>query len=215
MKNFIFPVLFIVFNCACNQHSAKNSPNSKGQKDSSKLAQNTAVKKTFQIDTLNTSMARYIAGMKSNENKKFAELEEQPEWKQYAKTFDSSWTAVQKKRINPIKEWANTELTAANATSQDIFYPFSGPDFLNVFTLFPNGKNYIFIGLEPVGSTEDLTSLSGEKLNNYLGSVYNSLDDLFNRSYFITKKWLKICTAMKLVEHCQFFMCFLREQIIK
>lgn len=190
MRNLIFPVLFIVFNCACNQHSAKNSDKAEVKTDSLKSTP-TAVKKTFQIDTLNTSMARYIAGLKSEGSKKFMELEEQTEWKQYSKTFDSSWTALQKKRITPIKEWANTELTTINATSQDIFYPFSGPDFLNVFTLFPNGKNYIFMGLEPVGSMEDVTLLSGKKLNNYLASVYNSLDDLFSRSYFITGKMVK------------------------
>ena len=61
-------------------------------------------------------------------------------------------------------KWAATELDSAQRSSPTIFYPFSGPDFLNVVTMFPTSSTYVLIGLEPVGSVPARTSLQNPRL---------------------------------------------------
>jgi hypothetical protein len=66
-----------------------------------------------------------------------------------------------------------------------VFYPFSGPDFVNVFTLFPHAKTYLLIALEPVGQMPDFTA--GNE-GNFFPSLQRSLYDLLQLDFFITNK---------------------------
>ncbi len=59
-------------------------------------------------------------------------------------------------RLAPMREWASKEL--GSATAATVFYPFSGPDFVNVFALFPHAKTYLLIALEPVGEMPDFSA---------------------------------------------------------
>ncbi len=146
----------------------------------------TKVKKI--VDRKYNDVARFISGMSLDSGaNEYTELESKLEWMNYKKSFDSSWNVLENKRLILMRKWATTELSEPNKTSQTIFYPFSGPDFLNVTTLFPNGKQYILLGLEPVGTIADLKSFKDNELKNYLESISNSLGDIFKKSYFITK----------------------------
>ena len=184
MKNAILIFSLTVFIYSCTGQN-NNTDHVTIKQDS------VATKKAIAIDTVNNNLARFIAGLKNESGNNFTELEKKSEWVNYKNLFDSSWTALENKRLNLMKQWAGTELASANKSSQNVFYPFSGPDFLNIYNFFPNGKTYTFIGLEPVGDVADMKSLSDKNLNSYLASIYNSLNDLFKRSYFITKTMVK------------------------
>jgi len=154
------------------------------KKDSAKV-----VEKKNIYDRKFNDLAHFIAGMSSDTGgKEYADLEKKSAWINYKRVFDSSWNVLETKRLMQMRQWAATDLADANKTSQNIFYPFSGPDFLNVITLFPKGKEYIMMGLEPVGDIADIKSLKENDLKDYLFSIYNSLSDIFKKSYFITRK---------------------------
>lgn len=137
------------------------------------------------------NMALFMAGLPQKEEGALKELEKKEGWKNYKSSFDSSWRIIEKARLIPMKEWAKEELGEVNKNGKDLFYPFGGPDFLNAFTLFPNAKNYTLIGLEPVGGVPDLTLLKEKAQNDYLFSIHNALGDIFQRSYFITRKMVR------------------------
>jgi hypothetical protein len=69
-----------------------------------------------------------------------------------------------------------------------VFYPFSGPDFLNADIFYPNADQYIMIAMEPIGSLPDFCTMPADSVKSYLNSVNNALKDIFKRSYFITLK---------------------------
>ena len=81
--------------------------------------------------------ALFIAGL-SNPEGALAAYEDQPGWVRHAKFSDQNWERFTRGRLAPMREWAVTEL--GSATAATVFYPFSGPDFVNVFTLFPRAK---------------------------------------------------------------------------
>ncbi len=125
--------------------------------------------------------ARYIAGLSNPEGSLAAE-EGKPAWVNYAKAIQRSWQSFDK-RLARMREWRSRELNgAAQAT---IFYPFSGPDFINISTLFPQAKTYLMIALEPVGELPDFSAQNGM---NFFGRLQCSLYELLNLDFFITKK---------------------------
>jgi len=109
-------------------------------------------------------------------------------WKAYATRMDSTWKVVSEKRLNLMRDWAKGEYDAVAQKSDTLFYPFSGPDFLNAYTLFPNTKTYFLIALEPIGMLPDFKTTDNKKWKSYFKNMQVSLSDIYKKSYFITKR---------------------------
>ncbi|MBU4233431.1 MAG: hypothetical protein KJ822_13405 [Proteobacteria bacterium] len=126
--------------------------------------------------------ALFIAGL-SNPEGALAAYEGKPAWVRHAKFFDQNWERFTRGRLAPMREWAAKEV--GSATTATVFYPFSGPDFVNVFTLFPHAKTYLLIALEPVGEMPDFAAGNEQ---NFFPSLQRSLYDLLHLDFFITNK---------------------------
>jgi hypothetical protein len=127
-------------------------------------------------------VALFIAGI-SNPAGTLASCEGRPAWARHAKFFDQNWERFSRGRLAPMREWAARELAAAQTAT--VFYPFSGPDFINVLALYPCAKTYLLIALEPVGKMPDFSSRNDQ---NFFASLQRSLYDLLHLDFFITNK---------------------------
>ncbi|GIV27440.1 MAG: hypothetical protein KatS3mg027_1254 [Bacteroidia bacterium] len=111
-------------------------------------------------------------------------------WEMYHEFIDISWGKLERQRLSKIKKWREQELAFADTLTHTIFYPFSGPDFLTVSVLFPKADTFIMLGLEPVGALPDFSRMTAEQQQSYLSNFSNALGDIFDKSYFITRKML-------------------------
>jgi len=127
-------------------------------------------------------LALFIGGI-SNPGGSLAACEGRPGWVRHARFFDRHWEKFNQRRLAPMREWAAKEL--ASSQTATVFYPFSGPDFINAFTLFPRAKTYLLIALEPVG---ELPDFSNRNEQNFFASLQHSLNDVLLLDFFITKK---------------------------
>ena len=127
-------------------------------------------------------VALFIAGL-SDPKSTLAAGENQPAWVRHARFFDQNWERFTRGRLAPMRAWAAQELGSASAAT--VFYPFSGPDFVNVFTLFPRAKTYLLIALEPVGELPDFSAGQGQ---NFFASLQRSLYDLLQLDFFKTNQ---------------------------
>jgi hypothetical protein len=89
-----------------------------------------------------------------------------------------------------MRTWASSELTA-EGSSDVVFYPFSGPDALNVLALYPNAKHYVMIAAEPAGSIPKLRALHHDSITTYLQSVVKATRLVYGVGYFITDSMRK------------------------
>lgn len=126
--------------------------------------------------------ARFIAGLRNRQGTLTA-YEDKPTWLKYARFISHSWERFDQKHLAPMREWASQELSTANTAT--VFYPFSGPDFVNMYTLFPHAKTYLMIALEPVGEMPDLAAAEE---NYFFTDLASSLYDLLQLNFFITDK---------------------------
>ena len=124
-----------------------------------------------------------LIGGLSNPGGALAACEGRPGWVRHARFFDQNWEKFTRGRLAPMREWAAKELDASQTAT--VFYPFSGPDFINAFTLFPRAKTYLLVALEPVG---ELPDFSKRNEPNFFASLQRSLYDLLYLDFFLTNK---------------------------
>ena len=97
----------------------------------------------------------------------------------------AQWNQV-RNRTAAMENWRNQEIKMPGASKRTMIYPFSGPDFLNAYTLFPDYSQYIFFSLERPGAMPDLESVTPTQFGKLLQDVRGAFRDIFERNYFIT-----------------------------
>jgi hypothetical protein len=150
------------------------------------------VRTAIQIkDAKYNDFARLVAGLPLEANSPFKKYIETENYKTFASDLDKSWAKIEQSRFSKMREWAKTELAMANNDHTDLFYPFSGPDFVNAYQLFPKADNYTLIGLETIIPFPDLATYNAKMVDNYFFSVAESIEDLLEKSYFLTRRMAK------------------------
>ena len=185
-----FGCLFILSNTSCGHGNEKQTDASTVKNDTIKKEVKDSVpavaKNTLPVHQVYNDLAKYIAGMKITNSKAIdSSLTNNSSWKEYAANFDKTWLKIDSSKIQKMKEWRATELKDAN--TKTVFYPFSGADFFNAFTLFPKAENFIMVGLEPVGTLPGFhKGMSKDSISSYFHKVNTSLYAILNFSFFKT-----------------------------
>ena len=158
------------------------------QKDNKDTTRKTAeVEKTIQIDKMATNRAKILAAIVPADTSEYGRIINSEAFKTHQKAFNEGWENLESKYLSKLRPWRDKELADMNKEGNTIFYPFSGPDILNAYTLFPNADNYIMFGLELPGTMEKDFHKKDEKyINAYFSDVRVGLKDIFARNYFIT-----------------------------
>ncbi len=125
--------------------------------------------------------ALLIAGLRCSQSPLSAEAAK-PAWLNHARMMNQTWANFERRQLTAMRQWASQEL--AQTESPTIFYPFSGPDFVNMHTLFPQAHTYLMVSLEPVGELPDFPAVNG----SFYPGLQRSLYDLLQMSFFITPK---------------------------
>jgi hypothetical protein len=202
-KLFLSAILFsaILFSCNEKKSSEKNQTNSDSSvvttdnaTSSSNSGDTTGVKETKEVFSSDDSFdqtARALSGIAQKQGSPLYFLDTTKSWKSFSTSFDSSWALIEEKRFNKMREWRTAELADINTSATNVFYPFSGPDILNAFILFPKAKTYTLLALEPIGELPDFTKMTEKQKQQYYFSIKLSLNDLLKKSYFITRNMLR------------------------
>jgi hypothetical protein len=130
--------------------------------------------------------AKFLAGLPVK-GTPLAKQAANPDWTAYAADFDRDWKRFDEEQLTKIRAWAAESLGPAFKDRGPLYYMFSGPDFLYAHAFFPNAGTYILSGIEPVGSTPDISRIPRDALPSSLVNLRKSLDSVFGRGYFITK----------------------------
>lgn len=129
--------------------------------------------------------AALIAGIRTPQSIP-APLESRPVWTEFARSFDHNWEKYDRMQLAPMREWAASELAKPMSSGFTVFYPFSGPDFISPYTLFPGAGTYILVALEPIGKIPDFQAMSQKDFDSFFADIRKSLHDLLNIDYFIS-----------------------------
>jgi hypothetical protein len=106
-------------------------------------------------------------------------------WLQNAEDMDQTWNRFEQKSLKPMRAWATQELAPAQTVEGTVFYPFSGPDVVNMLAFFPQAKTYLMIALEPVGTLPVFRPGANEP---FYSGLEQSLSELLYYNFFFTKR---------------------------
>ena len=115
-------------------------------------------------------------------------------WDEHRRWMADQWSQA-RLRLFAMAKWRARELHLSSPERRTLLYPFSGPDFLNAYVLFPNHQKYVFFSLERPGVLPDLESVTPHQFVKLLQDVRNAFHDIFQRNYFITDYMTKQLTT--------------------
>lgn len=132
-----------------------------------------------------------ILGGINAQGNSLAHLYDSSAWKENRDFMSSSWKKLETSRLTKLDSWSQKELTGPNKNCKTVFYPFSGPDFLTANAFFPKAQKIVMLGLEPIGSLPEIGKFNNTEAKDYSEDFKHSLNDIFQRSYFITQYMLR------------------------
>ena len=133
-----------------------------------------------------TSAARLLAGVGSA-YEPHAHVASLDAWAKHRETLAPQWDRLRRERLSVIEDWRDDVLGAGLDRCRTLLYPFSGPDFLNAYLLFPRCDTYVFFGLERPGEVPPLETMTRDDAAALLKDVRVALGDILVRNYFITQ----------------------------
>ncbi|MDR2735037.1 MAG: hypothetical protein LBC99_10470 [Spirochaetota bacterium] len=87
----------------------------------------------------------------------------------YRENMEKYWRSFRVSTFDKIRAWQGREI--ADLDRATILYPFSGPDFLNVYAVYPDADTYIMIGLEMGGLVPRLEEMPEPELRKGLAMM--------------------------------------------
>jgi len=132
-----------------------------------------------------TATARVLAGLEPEvADDRFQRLTEQKAWRDQI-SASRAGANILRQRLATIDTWRRENL-ADNNGGGTLVYPFSGPDFVNAYAMFPDCDNYVFFSLEEPGAPPALEQMEPAQLSRTLSDLRVALNDLVNLNFFIT-----------------------------
>ena len=129
--------------------------------------------------------ARLLAGLEPLPGSVLDSLEKLPETQRHRNVLQAEWS-VKKQHLAKLEAFAEREFGDVRRLDRTVFYPFSGPDFITINTLFPNANKYVMFGLEQEGTPPDVFKLSRARYDYNLRNIQTALDDIMRLNFFMT-----------------------------
>lgn len=142
-----------------------------------------------------TATAQILAGITPNPiDPALVRFVDSEAFKEHQQWMTTNWNQV-RGRLQTMESWRSQEIKLVATQRKNLLYPFSGPDFLNAYTFFPEHSRYVFFSLERPGSLPDLESVTPVQFVKLLQDVRSAFRDIFERNYFITSYMTKQLTT--------------------
>jgi len=142
-----FIISFLIFGSllfSCGGNASKTHP-----LDTFKSKDDTIVHTN--IDRKYNDYARYIAGLKMTDGHELGKLSDDSVYSKHCVMMDTRWAEMEKNRLSKMRSFADSELYKRIDKNANLYYPFSGADFLHASTFFPDAKKSLYLALEKVG----------------------------------------------------------------
>ena len=182
MKKIFIISISAIFLFACSGTSQKNKA-SETKKDS---ANSNTTSVVTQKNNYYNEVALFVAGLPLDSSSKYAKIASTESNKEFVSLTNKAFKNFENSKLKNIRNWVTTELTDINKTTKNVFYPFSGPDFIYVYSFFPNANNYYLFGLEPVGRVPNIEKIKEDSINRFFKGLKKAISDNLNYSFFKT-----------------------------
>ncbi len=133
-----------------------------------------------------TATARALAGLEpAKEVTSIHAITQNDAWKTHRRANEAGITKL-RARLAAMDAWQTKYLAPHAAASRTLIYPFSGPDFINAYALFPNADTYVLFSLEEPGEVPRLASMPAPERGLMFKDLRLAMNDMVHLNFFIT-----------------------------
>lgn len=161
-----------------------------------------------------TDSAKFMAGIAVESDSHLYQLQQTPAWQNHQNFLNNAWNQLETQQLSQVRNWSDSELNNINQSNPVVFYPFSGPDFLYAYSFFPQGREYVLIGLEPIGWIPPFTELSPTENDAKLTQLRDSLQAILQWSFFRTNDMKVDMAQQGVLPYIFMFMARTNNQIL-
>jgi hypothetical protein len=165
--------------------SCNNSGKAKAQQSDSADVKKAEKPTEFKDNSFNKA-ARYIAGMPQLSQNEYSEWEKKPEWIAYKNQMDSTWDYLEKSRFSVMDKFYKENFGDYMGSDANVYYPFAGPDFLNIYQLYNHSSSYLLAGLEPINAIPTPMSMNEADIKHDFPAFYHGFRTLKTWGYYVT-----------------------------
>ncbi len=212
----VFLLVFLLSACSENPKTKEERSTNKEKKDSllvKKLPEKHSVQPDYFYDTL----ANFLAGVPVSDTSSFwFQRQQTPFYRNYKNRLDKIWELKDKNFTTKLIAWADKEMSEERHSKKAVFYPFSGPDFLTIYALFPEAPKYLLLGLEPEGHIRRYKQFAEYPYwQKDLKTFTLAIDDLMRVSFFKTRDMERELKAMFLDGTTPILLFFMKKNGLK
>jgi hypothetical protein len=132
-----------------------------------------------------TTTAKLLAGVApGGDDPAVARITAGAAWRQHSRAAQAGDQRL-RQRLAHIQSWQADHLAQVNHGAT-LLYPFSGPDFINAYALFPDAERYVFFSLEAIGKVPRLDEMDADQQAELFDDLRAALNDLVALNFFIT-----------------------------
>ncbi len=135
-------------------------------------------------------LTMFLAGLPVSPDSKLWQKSQLPFYAGHVSEMNTFWGKVKKSAIDVMNPW-RAEHIPAGIDRESVFYPLSGADFINLYTMFPNSKYYLMVALEDSGDIPVPLNLDDRRIESGLASLRKSINLYGELNYFQTRIMIK------------------------
>ncbi|QOL19735.1 hypothetical protein [Candidatus Bodocaedibacter vickermanii] len=109
-----------------------------------------------------------------------------PEEEAHTKAIMDMKASYEGRNLSKMTAWRDQHLINVPRPDETLFYPFSGPDVVNMLTFFPNQQTYVMMGMEYVGTAETVSEWQKPLTKTKMETIRKAVESVFIRSFFRT-----------------------------
>lgn len=104
----------------------------------------------------------------------------------YNKAIMEMKASYEERNLSKMRTWRDQKLISVPRHEETLFYPFSGPDVVNMLTFFPNQQTYVMMGMEYVGTVDTIAEWQKPLTTSRMETIRKAVESVFIRSFFRT-----------------------------
>ena len=116
------------------------------------------------------------------------------EWDHLNEVIQASWSNYSTKMGKPMISWSAEEV---KSDAQEVFYPFSGPDFTTFYQIYPNANHYVMTAQQRGERLVHLDQLSPTAASQTMEVLSSAWKSFGSDGFFVTEYLYKYISTNK------------------